>query len=301
MLARLKREWSGFFTHGGQIALLLFGLHANTRDAWLFSLAAIALISLFIWLHVLRRLRLVRGTPTSRIASAAQGYVEVVGRGRQYGTPLVSPLTLLPCLWFSYRVYRKNGDKWELEDQGESEEPFLLDDGSGQCVVDPSGAEVLPQRKDTWTRDNRRYVEALLLENERLYVIGLFRTVGGASVYLNPDEEIRSVLAEWKQDKKALLERFDLNRDGEIDMDEWLLARQAARREAERRIAAVRAEPDTHYLLQPGDGRPFIISAQSQERLARRYALLSFVHPAIFLGALAATGWLLAGNPWPPH
>lgn len=293
---RVKSKWdaAGFFSYGGHLVLLLLGLQINTRGVWMLVSAFIALSSLLVWPSVLRRLRLLRDTPTSRIASAAQGYVEIIGQGKPLGEPLRSRLTLLPCLWYSYRVYRKKGDDWVLDEKGESEEPFLLDDGSGQCVVDPSGAEVLTRREDSWVKGEYRYVESLLLTSDTLYVLGQFRTYGGGSVYLNLEEETKSVLAEWKQDRKTLHERFDLNGDGEIDMNEWMLARQAARREAEQRINDVRAEPDTHYLTQPGDKRPFIISSQPQDRLVLIYHALSVAHPVIFIVFLSVLAWMLA-------
>ena len=101
-------------------------------------------------------------------------------------------------------------------------------------------------------------------------------------------------MAEWKQDMATLHQRFDLDNNGELSMQEWMLARKAARREAEKRVAGARAQPDTHYLLQPHDGRLFLISNLPQNRLARRYWFWTWAHLAIFLGALSGLSWLLA-------
>src|SRR3569832_2694177 len=52
----------------------------------------------------LRRARLIEATPTSRIRSAAQGYVELAGAAvMMEGVPIIAPLTLLPCAWYRYR------------------------------------------------------------------------------------------------------------------------------------------------------------------------------------------------------
>ena len=75
---------------------------------------------------------------TSKVASAAQGYVELIGSGRPLaGAPLISPVSQLPCLWYRYKIERKTSDnKWVLEDKGESDASFILEDGTGECVVD---------------------------------------------------------------------------------------------------------------------------------------------------------------------
>lgn len=299
MLARLRREYWQLVTSGAQLTLLAVGLQFRSPGAWLVCLALIALISVFAWLSALRRLRAVRDTPTSRIASAAQGYVELVGRGRPYpGASLVSRKTGLPCLWYRYKIARRtDNNKLELVDEGESNDFFMLDDGSGCCVVDPSGADILTMHEETWARDDYVYTEWKLLDIDTLYVIGRFRTFGGSSTDATVSEEVKNVLAEWKRDMPDLHKRFDLNNDGELDMTEWMLARKAARREADKRIAAERAQPDVHYLMQPEDGRLFLISNVPQNKLARRYRLWVWAHLAIFLGALASMAWLLSEVP----
>ena len=54
----------------------------------------------------------------------------------------------------------------------------LLDDGSGQCVIDPDGAEMLVRRCDEFRRDDLRYRQWALIRNDRLYVLGDFATLG---------------------------------------------------------------------------------------------------------------------------
>ena len=58
------------------------------------------------------------------------------------GDGLVSPINGLPCLWYRYRVERKNGDHWEHVESGASHDTFGISDGSGQLLVDPDGAEI---------------------------------------------------------------------------------------------------------------------------------------------------------------
>ena len=296
MLRTLRREYAHLVTSGAQLLLLIIGIKLESRMGWLWVLGIMSVISLFAWFSALRRLRAVRDTPTSRIASAAQGYVELIGRGKQLSDPsLLSKLSALPCLWYRYKVERKNAkNEWTTQDSGESNDPFLIEDDSGRCVVDPSGAEILTNHKDTWTQGQYRYTEWKLLNIDSIYVIGQFRTFGGSSTQVSARDEMNQVLMEWKQDMQSLHKRFDLDNDGELSMQEWMLARQAAKREAEKRVTEARSQPDTNYMLQPHDGRLFLISNLPQNKLERRYWFWTWAHLAIFFGALGGFSWVLS-------
>jgi hypothetical protein len=297
MLTSLRRSYTQLITSGGQLLLLFAGFHFEDRIAWLWCLGGMAVISLFTWYGALHRLRTINGTPTSRIASAAQGYVELLGNSQPLGAPILGKYSLQPCLWYRYQVERKNHkNQWRTEATGESDAPFLIDDGSGQCVIDPKGAEIITQHKDTWQAGGYRYTEWLLIPMDELYALGEFKTAGGSTSTLTHQELMNQVLTEWKKDNADLLRRFDLNNSGELDMQEWMLARQAAKREAHKRLTEVRAEADTHFLLQPHDGRLFLISNMPPQQLARRYALWTWLHLVILFGALGGVAWLLAGT-----
>ncbi|HEY0665832.1 MAG TPA: GIDE domain-containing protein [Gallionella sp.] len=299
MLVRLRREYGQLVTSGGQLLLLLVGVKIGTRDGWLVCLAIMAGISLLAWLSALSRLRAVRDTPTSKIASAAQGYIELIGRGRQVkDAPLLSKFTALPCLWYRYTVKRRTANnKWETIDSGESQDCFLLRDETGVCLVDPDEAEIITKHRDQWQKDGYHYTEWKLIEQDYLYVIGQFRTQGGSNLEFDTRAELNALLAEWKKDKPALHARFDLDNNGELDMREWMLARSAARREVAKKLREAQAQPDIHIIGQPSDGKLFLISNITPDRLARRYLFWSMAHLAIFFGALAAIGWIQAAHP----
>jgi hypothetical protein len=295
MLVTLRREYAQLITSGGQLLLLLVGLHFQSRTGWLWCLGCMALISLPAWYSTLYRLRAVSGTPTSRVASAAQGYVELIGHGDVYGTPVLSRYLNLPCLWCRYKLEHRRSDNkgWNTTESGESSEPFLIDDGTGKCVVDPQGAEILTQHKDSWTKGDYRYTEWKLLDIDIIYALGEFKTVGGSNTTLTHDELVKQVLSEWKMNNEDMLKRFDLNNNGVLDMQEWMLARSAAKREAEKRMNEVLAEPDVNFMLQPQDGRLFLISNLDQDKLELRYKLWAWAHFVIFFGALGGIAWLL--------
>lgn len=276
-----------WLTGGAHFIIIVIAAQADSVSVWPYALTAMSLVSFAAWIGNYRRLRYISDTPTSNIASAAQGYVELCGRGEDPGgTPITSKLTNLPCLWFRYEIYRKSSDdKWSLDEAGESEEPFVIRDATGKCVIDPEGAEVICAHKQTWTKGDRRYVEWLLVKPEMIYTLGEFVTIGGASSDLDLEADVGALLAEWKKDQPQLLKRFDLDQSGTIDLKEWDLARRQARREVEAQHREIRMSDGTNVLRKPADGRLFLISNYLPDKLRNTYLIWSWVHIGIFLGA----------------
>jgi hypothetical protein len=294
MLSSLRRQYAELVTSGAYVFLLFVGFQLESEAGWIFVLGGIALISLVLWYAALKRLRIITGTPTSRIASAAQGYVELVGDGRFYGeNKLISKLRQLPCLWYRYRVEEKSAkDEWRTIDSGESSELFLLDDGSGLCIVDPAGAEIVTKHEDKWTQGSYRYTEWKLIGSDTIYTLGQFKTIGGSTLTRTLNDEVKEVLTEWKQDMPELHRRFDLDGNGELDTQEWMLARQAAKREAEKRLTELRNQADVHFIVRPQDSRLFLISNFDQNKLARKYYFWTWAHIVILFGALSGVVWV---------
>ncbi|MBI2311409.1 MAG: hypothetical protein HYU77_02780 [Betaproteobacteria bacterium] len=288
MLSKLRHQYANLLTSGAQLMLVFVGFQFDSREGWIGVLATMCVISFFAWIATYRRYRAIGDTPTSRVASAAQGYVEFVGKAVQHaGRTFVSKLTVLPCLWYRYSISRKTGDnKWEHVESGVSSDTFLLQDATGACVIDPDEAEIITSHKQTWHQGDYRYTEWLLLPNDHLYALGEFATLGGAGEPLDPNSDIAALLAEWKKDQPALKKRFDLNQDGEIDLKEWGLARRQARRDVEKRHAEAQAKDTTvHVMRAPKDGRMYLLSNLEPEKLGRRYALWGWFHLVVFFGA----------------
>ncbi len=288
----------GFSRHAaialGQFLLLVVGVKVARHEVWPGVLAGIAVLALLAWVVALRRRRAITGTPTSRIASAAQGYVELHGRGRPMDVnPLHSPLSQRPCLWYRYQVEHKTANnKWEIVEQAQSDSSFVLDDGSGRCLVDPEGAEIVTRHRRSWTDGDYRYVEWTLLQQDEIYVLGNFLTRHPGQG-LDAGADVRDLLKEWKDDRVRLLKRFDLNRDGELDEREWALARRLARGEVEKRHRELRQQPELHVVT----GAPsslYLISNHDPEKLARRYLWLACAQLLVFFLAL---GFLARGVP----
>ncbi len=294
MIVSLRREYGQFITSGAQLLLLLIGAKLESRVGWLVCVGLMASLSLVAWLSTLRRRRAIADTPTSRIASAAQGYVELRGTGRPLDDPpLLSHLSALPCLWYRYRVEEKTGSgKWHTVSNGKSDVALILEDGSGRCLVDVDQAEILTRHKESWVKGDHRYAEWKLLIDDPLYALGEFRSIGGATLELDAESDVKALLAAWKNDRATLLKRFDLDADGEINVKEWALARQAARREVDKMQRAARQEPELHTLRCPDNGQLYLIANLAPEQIARRYLVWSVFHLVVFFAALAALPWL---------
>ena len=299
MIVRLRREYGQFISSGAQILLIFVGFKFESRDGWLTCAALMALVSLLAWRSTLYRRRTITDTPTSRIASAAQGYVELRGSGEPLDyPPLLAPLSTRPCLWYRYRTEERTGsDKWRTVGSGESEAAFIIDDGSGRCVVDVDGAEILTRHHRSWVSGDTRHNEWLLLADDPIYALGEFLSIGGGTLELDARDDLNALLAEMKKDRTTLLARFDLNGDGQIDLNEWTLARQAARREVEKQHRAARNEADLHTLRAPADGRLYLISNLDPDRIARRFLYWSAFHLIVFFAAVGALPWIWQ-QPW---
>ncbi len=295
MVVRLRRWRVGLLTGGGQVGLGVLGFQIENRSAWLVILPLIAALSLWAWTAMFRRYRAVGDTPTSQVASAAQGYVELSGRAQHLPeTKTLAPLSGRECCWYQYRRERRGEkNRWETEDEGESAAAFRLRDATGVCVVDPGGAEVAANRKQVWTEGDRRFTEWWIADGDPLYALGEFRTVTAGGNATDRKNDIGALLAEWKSDRPRLLQRFDLDRDGEISFKEWTLARAEAKRQVERAQAERAAVPPLDVVGAPRDGRLYLLSNFDPARLARRFALWAWAHLAGFFAALGVFAYLL--------
>lgn len=259
-------------------------------------------VLLFAFWRNRRRYSAIDDTPTSRIASAAQGYAELLGRGRQMcGQSVLSPLTHLPCLWYRYTASEYvRGHKGERvlreRERGESEANFLLVDDSGQCVIDPVGAEMHTSRRQRWTQGDWVYEEWLLLAEDRLYALGQFSSVRPTDATRSLRDDLHQTLNEWKANRSELLRRFDTNGDGELDMDEWQRVRQAAEQQVREQHRSEDRQDGYHLLRRPADGRPFIIANQDPQKLSRRLRLWAHSQLALALCGMLVLVWMVTSG-----
>ena len=280
---------------------------------WAIGLLVAAICGFFFAFSITHRKRIIEDTPTSKIRSAAQGYLELIGHGHLMdGQPVLSPLTGKPCTWYEYKVeeHRQSGknSKWVTINKGISDELFLIRDETGECIIDPEGAKVTVADKTIWygntsnpmagtgripkkkgffsvlSNNKYRYTEKLLHSGESLYAIGLYKTVGGAGAHFDVKEDVRELIREWKTDTESLMKRFDTNNDGEIDLDEWQRVRDEALKHVMQRHSEEKTLPPVHMMNKTNDRRrPFILSALPQDDLTRRLHIYSILSISTFI------------------
>ena len=286
-------------------------LHLGTGQYWaLAALLTLALAVLAVFCFGrLRYLRLIEDTPTARVRSAPQGFVELEGAvDFPRRPPLTSPLRGVPCAWWSYRIEEldplddQGPAPWDvlrvlwdailrlfgqpagrLVEQGSSHECFLIRDDTGACVIDPARAEIVGAMRRSWVKGTQRFEEAVIEIGQPLYALGVFRTPQDHAQILER-REVGALISEWQLDRLKLAGRFDANRDGTLDAAEWDAAWRAATAEVRQRRQAGAPVPELHVLCSPADRRPFVLSALSQRTLAGRFwfeSITSFIAGAI--------------------
>ena len=140
------------------------------------------------------------------------------------------------------------------------------------------------------------------MPGDRLYAIGDMRTLRAADGSLIDDADQSAVmrrgwkrdrrradlgdlLREWKRDRASLLQQYDTNGDGEIDLQDWQGVMAAAEREVDARHGEPRQKPGLHVMAAPGDGRPFLLSNSDPDELRRRYKWGAWIPLAWFIAA----------------
>lgn len=289
------------FAGAGHLVLLIFAWMSHDDRVWAGVLWLMALISIVSWVATHRRARLIHDTPTSRIGSAGQGFVELMGSGEPHlgGDLADGPRWVPSSLWYRYHVRCKDSSgRWSTQSKRTSGDTFILRDDSGQCVIDPDDAEVVTTHKLKRRDGNCIYEVEYLRPGDTLYALGEFATVRPGDVMLDASADTAAKLREWKS-QSATMERLDTNGDGQIDAEEWEAARKKARAEVEKEHTKHRLAPGVHTLRAPSHGRIYLLSNIDPDRLAKRFQYWSWFHLAVFIGSAVGapvmTGRVLIG------
>ena len=110
------------------------------------------------------------------------------------------------------------------------------------------------------------------------------------------EERRAKILAEWKANPAELVQRFDEDGDGRVDMAEWELARKAADALVEENVAKAAMKPDIDVLMKGEEGHPFILSTKSQDELTGVYRWRALAGLLVFLAGGVALGVTLTAR-----
>ncbi len=310
---------------------MLAEISANIQlmSQWQFALLSVVLAALtgggfYLWKKFFQHARVMEDMPTSKIRSAAQGFVELSGMQHALeGAPLSAPLTGNACTWWDYKIEKKKTSRnskgqttthWVTVESDTSVGFFNLRDDTGEILVNPRGADVTPSVRKVWYGNSRRptgggssgfgssmgrryrYTERLMRSGEPVYALGHFETWSNVEGSKERSERRAKILAEWKEDAAGLVQRFDEDGDGRVDADEWEQARKAAEAVVEEQVAKAAMKPDVDVLMKPEEDHPFILSTKSQEELTRVYRWKAFGGLLLFLAGVVSLGVTLTAR-----
>ncbi len=263
------------------------------------------LFSLYKIYQTHQRYRFIQDTATSRIASAAQGYVELKGLAELLPeSKIVSPFSQRKCIWYQCKVeVKKTTGKrshWIEENNQVSEEIFLIKDDTGECVVIPEQAEVIPSHQRVWYGNglqashlnpedsalsgftgigNYRFTEKMILVADTLYILGDFE-----SVRKNPDaqtiqQQVKELIRHWKIQPMRFLKPFDRDGNGKIQKNEW----NEIKRHAELKVMQQNQQSVIHTIRKPLEkNHPFLISTISEHELLNKKRLSLILYVMLF-------------------
>ncbi len=281
------------FTALGIVGFLVFGEVSHVGFRVFGFLLAVAL-ALWAALSAKALRRYITDTPRSKIASAAQGFVELQGRCEFYGSKetqgfLFGP----PCVWHRYFIIRLvfgGGDRLKniaenlssLPIQvGASDIPFVIRDESGTCIVFPEKAKVICSSKRTWLSFGKYYSSKYIGHGASMYVIGEMRSEGCALTSYNENAQVAGLLNTWKKDQPWLLGEFDVDQNGELDQDEWGSAVKRAKLISRDIYDQKKDDRIDNVIRKPSNGLPMLISDRHPDELATKFARLGYFNLAV--------------------
>ena len=127
----------------------------------------------------------------------------------------------------------------------------------------------------------------MLFAGSLIYVLGEFTTVRGGDAAMSVSADVSALLASWKQYPVQLKKRFDLDGNGEIDLQEWERARRLATRTVEQQHRDIRTLAELNIVRAPANGRMFLISTLPLNKPRQRYQWWSAFHLSVAVAALA--------------
>ena len=257
----------------------------------LLLLIVLTIYCLFYAYRSFHRFRFMEATATSKVRSAAQGYVELKGLGEwMKGDQLHSPFSGNRCLWYHCSIEEKqhNGKRstWINVFEQSSQSLFHLVDETGACVIDPEHAHVFPEIERIWygsslEQQNHppeneirwlarfrigagayRFRERLIRPATQLYAIGDFQTHRNEASESSINRQVNDLIREWKLKPGKYLSEFN----SDISEQEWQKLRQRARNQVMTSLSK-QHKPQSLMTQSLHSEQPYILSAVAEEEL----------------------------------
>jgi hypothetical protein len=248
---------------------------ATTRGVYL----VLAPLSALGWLAA-RSLGKASDRPVVSIGLAQPGAVALHGVARPF--PGQSPSKApdgTDCLWFTAFTKKTphiSSRKYYAFSSSDSVAPFLLDDGNGQCIVLPAGAEVSGGHDGSSTLMNGTYIR----DGDRLFVAGLLKP---------PSMEVIQA-TQSALETAAREPRLGVTQ-GE-PQETWKPSHVPLSKPDLTDVSLVSAIPVPALPLVCAGGGPFVIVAGDGESDSSFYGLLKIVNVVVLLASLAMCAWL---------
>lgn len=221
-----------------------------------FVLALFAVASGYgLWRNGMKVRGLSTSTATSKVATAAKGFVELAGVARALNSePLCDPITSKPCVWYHFETEERKrwgkNSNWRVVNSATSARPFVLDDGTALCAIMSLQATIDRQRPETIKESStRRHRVWRIVAGDSLYALGHMERLAPGELDAEPaakpsrkplaqasydrakqaNDIAGSLLRSWKSNRQELVARFDSDGSGHVDWQEWEKARAEAR------------------------------------------------------------------------
>jgi hypothetical protein len=235
----------------------------------------------------LEKKNLIENIPTSKIRSVAMGLAELTGKVEPK-ILLKSPITQTECVFYKFIIEeeRRNskGKKyWVKIKEGRSTNYFYIKDDTARILVDPISAELVLDYiyryiddKFSGSYKSYRYTEWYIVPNETIYIIGTVKKI--RDNVEDRKSKLVEILKQLKQDKEKL-KQFDVNKNGQIDIEEWDMARMKIEQELiEQELSQTVETPEDELIIAKGDiEKTFIISDHSEKQLISKYIFKGYL------------------------
>lgn len=288
----------------------------NIREDWywIFTLLMVMFCCYFFYMcyRSLIKYKAIEDTPTSKIRSATQGYVELMGTQLPCKVePVVARLSHKPCTWYRYQIEFWNKDKrWQVIEAAESPGLFMMTDGTGTCYIDPAGADISSPIVDCWNGRSRypsnipqgfwaklfsgggryRYTEMRMEQEMPIYAAGNFLTLRKTHIEAQThNKQIDGLVGAWKTNHHPVLTAL-FNPATMTSATKAPTKRTDKPKEAKELLS-----PTVNVLSGYGlDKRhPFVISGHAERKLVKKYRFDAITWGIAFVIVFALTAFLV--------